>query len=244
MLEALGGGPGRKVSVTQLREAFLEADGVGSSVGIACGNGAADAGIATFEGDFAELETDDAAKLRGEESVFPESRDAVEFKCGSETQTGFGDGEAGEPVADGVERGGGDDGGAVGDEVIGNARGIVADHYGLIEKFAEPCGGCGRFAWKCEGSVGDFAEIIACTQSDAGEIWGVRGANQVQSGDTGGADNASVEGTDGPGAVELEATGGADGCSLDFDGVEGFNGMDLDSGQAWIDGCWAARVHI
>jgi hypothetical protein len=30
---------------------------------------------------------------------------------------------------------------------------------------------------------------------------------------------------------------------LDFDGVEGFNGMDLDSGQAWIDGCWAVRVH-
>jgi hypothetical protein len=65
----------------------------------------------------------------------------------------------------------------------------------------------------------------------------------VHSGGTGGADNASVEDTDGQGAVELEATGGADGCSLDFDGVEGFNGMDLDSGQAWIDGCWAVRVH-
>jgi hypothetical protein len=59
MLEALTVAPGRKVSAAQLREAFLEADGVRSSVGIACGTGAADAGVATFEGDFAEFETDE-----------------------------------------------------------------------------------------------------------------------------------------------------------------------------------------
>jgi hypothetical protein len=229
--------------LAQLCEPLLKTYRISACVRISCGNRATDTGIAAFEGDFAEFETDDAAKLRGEELVFPEGRYAVEFECGPETQAGFGDGEGGEPVADGVERSGGDDGGAVGDEVIGNAGRIVADHYRLIEKFAEPCRGYGRFAWKCEGSVGDFAGIIGCAQSDAGEIGSVRGANQVHSGGTGGADNASVERTDGPGAVEFKPPGGADGCGLDFDGVEGFNGMDLDSGQAWIDGCWAVRVH-
>jgi hypothetical protein len=47
----------------------------------------------------------------------------------------------------------------------------------------------------------------------------------------------------GPGAVELKAASGADNCGLDFDGIEGFDGMDLDAGEAWIGGFRTARAH-
>ena len=50
---------------------------------------------------------------------------------------------------------------------------------------------------------------------------------------------AAVAGVEGPGAIEVEAAGGADGGGLDFDGVEGFDGVDLDAGQARErDGHW------
>jgi hypothetical protein len=64
------------------------------------------------------------------------------------------------------------------------------------------------------------------------EVGLVRGANQMQGGDAGGVDEATIQGIDGPGAVELEAAGGPDGGGGDFYGVEGFDGMDLDAGQA------------
>lgn len=232
MLEAVGVGPGWKGSVAQFGEAFLEADRVDSCVGSARGDGAADAGVAALEGDFAEVETDDAAKLGADEAVFPESGDATDLERGAETQAGFGDGEGGEPFAYGVERGGGDYGGAVGDEVVGDTVGVVANHYGLIEKFAEPGGGCGGVSWECKRCIGEFAGIIGRAQSDLGEIGCVRSANQVHRRGAGGADDAAVEGADGPGAVELEAAGGADGGGGDFDGVEGLDGVDLDAGQA------------
>jgi hypothetical protein len=41
----------------------------------------------------------------------------------------------------------------------------------------------------------------------------------------------------------LKAASGADNCGLDFDGIEGFDGMDLDAGEAWIGGCRTARAH-
>src|ERR1700674_5403610 len=86
MLEAIGVGPGRKMGAALLGEMFLKVDGVGTGMRIARGNGAADAGVATFKGDFADVETDYAAKLGAEELVFPEWRDAVEFQSGAETQ--------------------------------------------------------------------------------------------------------------------------------------------------------------
>jgi hypothetical protein len=232
MLEAVCVGPGWKLRVAKLGEAYLEADGIDAGVGMAYRDGAADAGVAAFDGHLAELEANDAAKLGADEAVFPESGDAVDLERGAETEAGFGDVEAGEPLADGVQRSCGNDGGAAGDEVIGDAVGVVTDHYGLIEKFAEPCGGCGGVAGECEGGVGDFAGIKGRAKSDAREIRGVGGANQVHTRGAGGADDASVEGAECPGAVELEAAGGADGGGGDFYGVEGFDGVDLDAGEA------------
>ena len=98
-----------------LSEMFLKTDGVGAGVRIARRNRAADAWIAAFKGDFADMETDYAAKFSAEELVFPEWWHAVEFQSGSETQTGFSDSHAGKPFADGLERGRGDDRWTVGD---------------------------------------------------------------------------------------------------------------------------------
>lgn len=128
MLEAVGVGPGRELGAAILNEAFLEAGVVDSGEGIAGRDGAADARVAALKGDFADVEADYAAKFRAEELVFPEGRDAVDFESCAETKAGFGGGQAGEPFADGLKRGGGDDGGAVGDEVVGDTGGIVADH--------------------------------------------------------------------------------------------------------------------
>ena len=84
------------------------------------------------------FETDDAADVVAEELVFPESGDAVDFERGAETLAGFVDGETGEPVGDGVERRGGDDGGAAGDGVVGDTVFVVTDHDVLVEEYAEP----------------------------------------------------------------------------------------------------------
>jgi len=102
MLEAVGVGPGRKMRAALLSEKFLKADGVGAGARIACRNGAADAWVAAFKGDFADMETDYAAKFSAEEAVFPEWRDAVELQSRTETQTSFRESYAGKPFADGL----------------------------------------------------------------------------------------------------------------------------------------------
>ena len=85
MLEAVGVGPGRKMRAALLSKMFLKADGVGADARIACRNGAADAWVAAFKSDFADMETDYAAKFSTEEMVFPEWRHAVEFQSRAET---------------------------------------------------------------------------------------------------------------------------------------------------------------
>jgi len=131
-----------------------------------------------------------------------------------------------------LERGRGDDGWAVGDEVVGDAGWIMANHNGVGQEFAEPFGRGSGVSWECECCGRDIAVVIWNGESDAGEVRIVCGTNQMQGGDAGGADQTTIQGIDGPGAVELEAAGGADGGGGDFYGVEGFDGVDLDAGQA------------
>ena len=103
MLEAVSVRPGRQMGAALLGEMFLKADDVCAGVGISRGNGAADAWVAAFKGNFADVETDYAAKFRAEELVFPEGRHVVQLQSGAETQACFGDSHAGEPFADGLE---------------------------------------------------------------------------------------------------------------------------------------------
>ena len=67
-------------------ETFLKAVEGDAGEGIARGDGAAGAGIATFEMDFADGEADDAAFVFAEELVFPEGGDTVDFESGAESE--------------------------------------------------------------------------------------------------------------------------------------------------------------
>jgi len=131
MLEAVGVRPGRELGAAILYEAFLEAGVVDAGAGIARGDGATDAGVAAFKGDFADVETYDATKFSAEELVFPVRRHAAELQSCAEAQTSFGDGHSGKPFADGLKRGRGDDGWAVGDQIVGDAGRIMANHDGV-----------------------------------------------------------------------------------------------------------------
>lgn len=219
VLEAVGVGPGRKMGAALLSETFLETDDVGAGLRIAGGDGAAYAWIAAFKSDFADMETNYTTKFRAEELVFPESWHAVELQSGAETQTGFSDSHAGKPIADGLERGRGDDGWAVGDEVVGDPGWIMANHDGVGQEFAEPscCGG--GVSWKRERCARGPMAMVWDGEGNGCEVGFVRGANQMQGGDAGGVDQTTIQGIDGPGAVELEAAGGADGGGGDFYGV-------------------------
>ena len=84
-------------------EAFLEAVERDAGEGIARGDGAAGAGIAALEMDFADLEADDAALVFAEELVFPEGGDAIDLEGGAEAEADFVEGKAGEPFANGLE---------------------------------------------------------------------------------------------------------------------------------------------
>jgi hypothetical protein len=236
MLEAIGVGPGRKMSAALLSKVFLKADDVGAGVRIARGDGAADAWVAAFKGDFADVETDYAAKFSAEKLVFPEWRDAVDFQSRAETQAGLRDRHAGEPFADGPERRRGDYRWAVGDEIVGNAVGIVANHDGVAQVFGEPFGCRGSVSRECKCGDGDLTAVAWSGEGDVCEIGSIGGADQVECGFASAADEAAIQCGYSPGAVELEAAGGAYCGGGHLDGVEGFDGMDLDVGQS--RDCW------
>jgi len=99
------------------------------------------------------METDYAAKFSAEELVFPEWWNAVELQSGAETQAGFGDSHAGKPIADGLERGGGDDGGPWAMRCRDASR-VVANHDGVTKEFAEPFGGGSGVSRKANVALG------------------------------------------------------------------------------------------
>src|SRR6202022_167973 len=72
MVEAGGGGPGRQSFAAQIAETFLEAGEGGAGLRIARGDGAAGAGVAALETDFADAEAHDAALVFAVELIFPE----------------------------------------------------------------------------------------------------------------------------------------------------------------------------
>lgn len=144
VVETGAGRPLGERGFAELGEMLLEAVENGAGVGIARRNGATRAGIAALESDFTDGEADDAALVVTEETIFPEGgqrfatggaeRIDIDFESRAETLAGFVQGNAGEPFADGLERGGGDDGGAVGDGVVWKTAGGIANDNLLIEE--------------------------------------------------------------------------------------------------------------
>jgi hypothetical protein len=242
MVEAGAGGPGWESGFAELGEAFLEAFEDFAGLGIARRDGATGAGIAALEIYFANFETDYTAFVFAEELVFPEGGDAIYFQSGAKALAGFIERDAGEslsargkpfvpqgkPLGDGLERGGGDDGGAAGDGIVGKTVFGIADDDLLLKENAEPFGGVFVGVGEGEGARGDFAAIAGDGEGDFAKVGGVAGADEMNGGRALAVDPFAVDGIEGPGAVEGEAAGGADAGFGDVDGVERFDGVEAD----------------
>jgi hypothetical protein len=235
VVEAGAGGPGRKGGFAELGEAFLEAFEDFAGLGIARRNGAAGAGIAALEIYFADFEADYAALVFAEELIFPEGGDAVDFERGAEALADFVESDPrktlrrwAEPLNHRFEGGGGDDGGAAGDGVVGEAVFGVADQNLLLEEDAEPFGGVIVGAGEGKGARGDFAAIAGDGEGDFAKVGRVGGADEMDRGGALAVHPLAVNGEEGPGAIEGEAAGEADAGFGDGDGVEGFDGVEAD----------------
>jgi len=218
-----------------LGEALLEANKGFAGEGIAGRDRAAGAGIAALEIYFTDFESDDAAFVFAEELIFPEGGDAVDFQSGAKALAGFINGDTrktlrrgAEPLGDGFERGGGDDGGSAGNRVVGKTVFGVADNDLLLKENAEPFGGVFVGIGEDESARGDFAAIARDGEGDFAEVGGVAGADEVDGGSAFAVDPLAVDGVEGPGAVEGEAAGGADAGFGDGDGVERFDRVEAD----------------
>ena len=170
--------------------------------------------------DFADLEADGAALVFAEEPVFPEGGHAIEFEGGAKAEADFLEGEAGEPLANGLERSGGDDGGAIGDGVVGKTAWGIADEDLLLKEHAEPFGGVFVAFGERESVHGNAAAVAGNGKCDTAQIGRKGGADKVNCGSAFAVDPAAIHGIERPGAVEREASGRTDARFADGDGVE------------------------
>ncbi len=184
MVEAGAGGPGRECGFAELGEVLLEAFEDFAGLGIAGRDGATGAGIAALEIYFADFEADYAAFVFAEELVFPEGGDAVDFQRGAEALAGFVRRYPGKtlrtrrkPISNRFERGGGDDGGAAGNGIVGKTVFGVADEDLLVEEDTEPFGGVIVGFGEGEGARWDFAAIAWDGEGDFAEVRRIGGTD-------------------------------------------------------------------
>src|SRR5258707_12788582 len=110
MVEAGSGRPGRQSFAAQVAEALLEGGDFGAGLRVATRNGAAGAGIAALEVDFADAEAHHAAFVFAVELIFPErgqvsvrarrvrSVGAIDFERGAKALARAVEPQAGEPI--------------------------------------------------------------------------------------------------------------------------------------------------
>jgi len=227
----------------------LEAVEARAAVGIARRHGAARAGIAALEGDFADGKADNAALVVTKEMIFPERGQRfatggahsvdIDFESGAEALTSLLERDTGEPpgtrskpFADGVERRGGDDGRAIGDGVVGKAIGGIANDNLLLEEDAEPFSGIFVGFREGERARGNAAAIARNRESNGAEVRGILGANDMDRRAALAIDPSAVKGIKSPHTVEGESTGGADVGFGYGNRVEGFDGMETNEGKS------------
>ena len=245
MIEGFAGRPDGEGGLAELREKFLEAVVGESGEGIARGDGAAGAGIATFKMNGADLEPNYVARIFGKELIFPEGGDTIDFERSAETQAGFLEGDAGEPFADGLQRGGGDDGGTIGDGIVGKTFGRIADDDLLVEEHAKPFGSVFVIVREGEGARGNIAAILGNRESDGGEVVRVTGSNEMKDGSALGVDPFTIDGIEGPGAIVNEPAGETDAPFGNAGGVKGFDGVNANLRQARSDrGCGGHKISL
>lgn len=241
VVEARAGGPCGESGFAPASEMLLEAVEIQTGERIAGRNGAAGAGIAALEGDFADGKANDAAFVFAEELVFPEGRQLlskrdpfrvdVDFESGAKAKANVVDGETRKPFGDGLERGCGNDGGAVGNGVVGEAPGRIANDYLLLEEHAEPLGGFFVFGGESERARRDFAAIGGDGKGDGTEVGRIVGADEMDRGSALAVNPLAVYGIQSPGAVKSESTGGRDAGFGDGDRVERLDGVEADVGK-------------
>lgn len=107
VVEAVAGRPWRQGCFALTGEVFLEAVEIFPGEWVAGRDGAAGAGVAALEVDFADAEADDAALVGTEELIFPEGRESftvggggirVNLECGAETPASFVKRDSAEPL--------------------------------------------------------------------------------------------------------------------------------------------------
>ncbi len=145
-------------------------------------------------------------------------------------------GARGKPIADGLQGSGGDDGGAIGDGVIGKTVFGIADDNLLLEVDAEPFGGAFVVLRKSEGARRNLAAIAGDRQSDAAKLWRIGCADEVDGGSALAVDPLAVDGIESPGAIESESTGRADAGLCDGGRVERFYGVKANVGEDGLRG--------
>ena len=234
MIEALARRPGGEGLLAELGETLLEAVEIGAGEGIARGNGTTSARIAAFEREFPDFEADNTALVRAEELILPERGNAIDFEGSAEALAGFVENDARKPIAKGLERSGGDDCGAVGDGIIGETVGRVADEELLLEEDAEPFGGVIVSLGKSEGARWDVAAITGNGKGNAAQIRGEGGADEVHGGGALGVHPFAIEGEESPGAVQGQSTGRADSGLGEGDRIKRFDGVETNADETWV----------
>ena len=230
VVKALARRPGRQSGLALLSELLLECGNRLAGAGIARRHGTTGAGVAAFEMDVTDGEAHDAAFVFAEQLIFPEGGYALDFQGGAEAlaDTFY---TQGEPTGNGFEGRSGDDGGSVGDGIVGETSFGVADDDLLFKEDAEPFGGVFVFGGEGKGTRRDFAAIARNGKGDRGKIRGVTGANQVDRRGAFAIDPFAIDGIEGPGTIEREATGRGDARFGYGDGIERFDGVEADVGE-------------
>ncbi len=93
-----------------------------------------------------------------------------------------------------MERSGRDNGGAVGDGVVRETTGRIANEDLLLEEDAEPFGGVFVGVREGEGARGNFATVAGDRESGAAEVRGVGGADKMDNGSALAIDPPAING--------------------------------------------------
>ncbi len=142
----------------------------------------------------------------------------------------------GKPVSYGLEGGGGDDGGAVGDGVVGETSFGIADDDLLLEEDGEPLGGVFVIGGEGEGACGNVAAIVGDGEGDGGKVGGISGADEMDRRSALAVDPFAVDSIEGPGAIKGEATRRGDAGFGDVDRIKRFDWMKANVGESGSDG--------
>src|SRR5208282_5910751 len=153
------------------------------------------------------LEAHHAAFVFAKELIFPERGHAIDFEGSAEAQADFVQSEPREPFANGLERGGGDDRGAVRDRVVRKTPGRIAHQDLLLEKHAEPLGRVIVAFGEREGMRGNAAPVAGNRECDVTQIRSESGADQVHGRSALAIDQAPIHRIERPGAVQRQAAG-------------------------------------